>query len=155
MPRRWCGGTLVEHAGETRRLSCGEGGRRHIQPCERVPGLPLLSVAQPEQCQRGSVGGWLEWRAEIQRQCARSCSVPRPVSLCVGFCTRPVHSTRRRRRPEPGWRCEESSLGLPRWFRRGGVSERLEMLFSPTSSPGVVGRSGSDRASLQGTSVLP
>ena len=48
---------LVEHAGEARGLSCGEGGRRHIQPCERVPGLSLLGVVQPERCQRGLVGG--------------------------------------------------------------------------------------------------
>ena len=88
---------------------------------------------------------------EIQRLCARSSSVPYPVCLCVGFCTRPVHSIRRRRRPEPEWRCGGSSLRLPRWFRR----ERLGVLFSLTASPGVVGRSGPSRASLQGSSVLP
>ena len=55
--RRRRGGILVEHTGEVCRLSCGEGGQRHVQPCERVPGLPLLGVVQPEQCQRGSVGG--------------------------------------------------------------------------------------------------
>ena len=55
--RRRRGGTLVEHAEEARRLSCGEGVRRHVQPCEQVPGLPLLGVAQPERCQRGSEGG--------------------------------------------------------------------------------------------------
>ena len=51
--RRRRGGTLVEHAGEARGLSSREGGRRHVQPCERVPGLPLLGVAQLERCQRG------------------------------------------------------------------------------------------------------
>ena len=40
--------TLVEQAGAAHRLSGGEGGRRHIQPCEQVPGLLLLGVAQPE-----------------------------------------------------------------------------------------------------------
>ena len=48
---------LLEHAGKARGLSCREGGRRHIQPCEQVPRLSLLSIAQTEQCQRGSVGG--------------------------------------------------------------------------------------------------
>ena len=51
------GGTFVEHAWEARRLSCGEGDLHHVQPCERVPRLPLLGVAQPERCQRGSAGG--------------------------------------------------------------------------------------------------
>ena len=96
-----------------RRADCpAEGGRRHFQPCEQVLGLSFLSVAQPERCQIGLVGGRLGWRTEIPRLCASSCSVPRPVSLCVGFCTGGVHSTRRRRRPESGWRCGGSSLWL-------------------------------------------
>ena len=57
--RRRHGGTLVELAGEARRLSCGEGGQCQVQPCEREPGLPLLGVAQPERCQRESVG--VDW----------------------------------------------------------------------------------------------
>ena len=53
------GRTLVEHAWKSIRLFCGEGAKHHIQLCERVPGLPFLSVVQPEQCQRGSVGSCL------------------------------------------------------------------------------------------------
>ena len=149
--RRRRGGTLVEHAEEARRLSCGEGGRRHVQLCEQVPGLPLLGVAQPER-----ISKWLTGVARRDPKTVRKELFNATSSFFImGFCTRQVQCNRRRRRPEPGWRFGGSSLRLPRWFRRGGVSGRLGMLFSLTSSPGVVGRSECGRASLQGTSVLP
>ena len=61
------------------------------------------------------IGKWLTGVARRDTETGTgSCSVPHPVSLYVGFCTRPMHSTRLRRRPEPGWRCGGSSLRLAR-----------------------------------------
>ena len=67
--RRRRGRTLVEHAEEARRMSCGEGGRRHVQPCEQVPvaaSRPSAAGAMPER-----IGRWLTGMARRDPETVR------------------------------------------------------------------------------------
>ena len=55
--RRRRDGTLVEHAGEARRLTLERVVGVTFSLASECQGLTLLGVAQPERCQRGSEGG--------------------------------------------------------------------------------------------------
>ena len=151
--RRRHGGTLVEHAGEARRLSCGEGDRCHVQPCKRVPGMPLLGVAHPERCQR--ISRWLTRVACRDPDCAQGVVQCHVQFRCV-WASAPDRCT-----VLGGG--EDQSLGeMRRIFvaspkvvqARHRVRVTGNVVFADIFSS-FVGRSESGRVSLQYTSVSP